>query len=175
MANADSSDDDSVRSSGSYSTSTPFVTQLEYEDGSDVPYKQMHQGEWVPFGPYFGMPEGVEPICRSLCDKNDYLVGQWRDNGDVLMVSTIHNGHDTCMKKRRRPQESQNNKRHVQRVWGENHTVTKIPGMINDYNSWMNGVDKADQFITYYRTKLRCRRTWMPICTVWILSGSMHS
>ena len=27
----------------------------------------------------------------------------------------------------------------------------------------MNGVDIADQLIAYYRPKLRCRRTWMPI------------
>ena len=27
----------------------------------------------------------------------------------------------------------------------------------------MNGVDKADQLIAYYRPKVRCRRTWMPI------------
>lgn len=27
----------------------------------------------------------------------------------------------------------------------------------------MLGIDKADQFIAYYRPKIRCRRTWIPI------------
>jgi hypothetical protein len=49
-------------------------------------------------------------------------------------------------------------------VWGNNYSAKlEIPKMINDYNHWMNGVGKADQLISYYRTKLRCRRTWMPV------------
>ena len=52
----------------------------------------------------------------------------------------------------------------MQTVWGNNYSAKlEIPKMINDYNHWMNGVDKADQLISYYRTKLRCRQTWMPI------------
>jgi hypothetical protein len=38
-----------------------------------------------------------------------------------------------------------------------------IPKVIDDYNHWMCGVDKADQLIAYYRPNLRCRRTWMPL------------
>ena len=38
-----------------------------------------------------------------------------------------------------------------------------IPGCIDDYNHWMNGIDKCDQFVAYYRNCLRCRRIWMPI------------
>jgi hypothetical protein len=38
-----------------------------------------------------------------------------------------------------------------------------MPQVIDDYNHWMLGVDKADQFIAYYRAKIRCRQTWMPI------------
>ena len=39
----------------------------------------------------------------------------------------------------------------------------RIPGCIDDYNHWMNGVDKCDQFVAYYRNCLRCRHIWMPI------------
>ena len=39
----------------------------------------------------------------------------------------------------------------------------RIPGCIDDYNHWMNGVNKCDQFVAYYRNCLRCRRIWMPI------------
>ena len=38
-----------------------------------------------------------------------------------------------------------------------------IPGCIDDYNHWMNGVNKCDQFVAYYRNCLRCRHIWMPI------------
>lgn len=38
----------------------------------------------------------------------------------------------------------------------------KIPKPIDDYNLYMGGVDRSDQLRSYYATKLRCRRTWMP-------------
>ena len=38
-----------------------------------------------------------------------------------------------------------------------------IPKVIDDYNNWMNGVDKADQLISNYRHNLRCRRIWLPL------------
>ena len=39
----------------------------------------------------------------------------------------------------------------------------KIPKVIDDYNHWMGGVDKADQLISSYRPNVRCRRVWMPM------------
>jgi hypothetical protein len=56
------------------------------------------------------------------------------------------------------------NRTHVQSVWG-NQGVTniQIPLVIDDYNHYMGGVDKADQLIAYYRPDLRCRRVWMPL------------
>ena len=41
--------------------------------------------------------------------------------------------------------------------------TVKIPQIINDYNHWMLGVDLVDQLIAYYRPKIRCRCTWMPL------------
>ena len=41
--------------------------------------------------------------------------------------------------------------------------ILHIPGVIDDYNHWMLGVDESDQLIAYYRPELRCRRIWMPI------------
>jgi hypothetical protein len=39
-----------------------------------------------------------------------------------------------------------------------------IPCVIDDYNHWMSGCDKAyHQMISYYRPRLRCRRTWLPM------------
>ena len=49
-------------------------------------------------------------------------------------------------------------------VWGDEWKAeVNIPTVINDYNQWMNGVDIVDQLIAYYRPKLRCQRTWMPL------------
>jgi hypothetical protein len=48
-------------------------------------------------------------------------------------------------------------------VWGSQAVVPIcIPGVIDDYNHWMGGVDKADH-IASYEINLRYRRTWMPI------------
>ena len=82
------------------------------------------------------------------------------------MVSSCHMGtKDKNIKKaRKRPRKNQINRDNVRIIWGNEHTVhVKIPLLIDDYNHWMLGVDLADQLISYYRSKLRCRRTWMPI------------
>ena len=39
----------------------------------------------------------------------------------------------------------------------------KIPKVINDYNHWMGGVDKANQLISNFWPNLRYRRVWLPI------------
>lgn len=43
-----------------------------------------------------------------------------------------------------------------------------IPRMINEYNSFMNGVDIADQLRGSYSTQQTTRRSWMP-CWYWQL------
>jgi len=100
-------------------------------------------------------------------DERNFLIGRWVDNNIVKMVSTVHRGMDTeCVEReRRRPRTTATNKTHVNEVWGPDQPtrLIKIPKMIDDYNHWMGGVDKADQLIAYYRPELRCRRVWMPI------------
>ena len=52
----------------------------------------------------------------------------------------------------------------IRLVWGDDHVVSiKIPTLINDYNMWMLGVDLVGQLITYYRPKICCGQTWMPL------------
>ena len=99
-----------------------------------------------------------------LLKEEHQLTCRWVDNNIVTMVSTVHNGYEKIKKTRRRPRPTATNRRHVQAVWGNNGTAEiEIPGVIDDYNHWMGGVDKADQLIAYYRPPLRCRRTWMPL------------
>jgi Transposase IS4 len=127
-----------------------------------------------------GRPGKAEPFppteMKAITDKRfnslylmhhpkNFLVARWYDNKDVLLVSTVHKGDETILKNRRRPRVTQANRGHVDRVWANNAYIIpiNIPTMIDDYNHWMGGVDRADQLIAYYRPNLRCQRTWMPI------------
>lgn len=67
-------------------------------------------------------------------------------------------------RKQKKPRKTATNRRHLETVWGPNFIRTiSIPRIIDDYNHWMLGVDKADQLIAYYQPKLCCCRTWMPL------------
>jgi hypothetical protein len=93
-----------------------------------------------------------------------YLIYRWIDNSEVLMVSSQHTGEETITRQRHKPRVNTTNRHHLETVWGANPMVPlDIPGVFDDYNHWMGGVDKADQLIAYYRPNLHCRRTWMPI------------
>ena len=82
------------------------------------------------------------------------------------MVSNIHTGDSTeqVLRNRRKPRLNEFNRKHVRLIWGDQHRKQlEIPKIINDYNHWMLGVDVVNQLIAYYRPKIRCRRTWVPI------------
>ena len=83
--------------------------------------------------------------------KYKFVIMRWVDNKELLMVTTMHAPAATARKTRKHPRETAINKARVRSVWGENHEVTiSIPLIINDYNQWMGGVDRADQLIAYY-------------------------
>jgi len=114
-----------------------------------------------------GLPKRSKTLLMTaltLCISSMILLTFLIDNNVVTMVSTIHTGRETVLRQRRRPRITQVNRNHIRSVWG-NHAVfpIEIPGVIDDYNHWMLGVDKSDQLIAYYRPEIRCRRTWMPI------------
>ena len=99
-------------------------------------------------------------------DKNNFRIFRWVDNSIVKLVSNVHRGtkDESVEKSRRRPKMNQTNKDGVVKVWGNQPRVDiKIPGIIDDYNHWMLGVDVADQMILSYRPQIRCCRTWMPL------------
>ena len=98
--------------------------------------------------------------------KGNFRMFRWIDNNIVKMVSNIHMGteDEVIMKPRKKPRLNEFNRKHICLVWGDDHVVSiKIPTLINNYNMWMLGVDLVDQLIAYYRPKIRCRRTWMPL------------
>ena len=98
-------------------------------------------------------------------DEYGTLLARWMDNGMVFCCSTMHKAGNTIKRMRKRPRKTQNNRNHVDRIWGENGAVEiYIPTLIDDYNYWMGGVDVADQRISYYHpSQLVCKRTWIPI------------
>ena len=76
----------------------------------------------------------------------------WKDTRDVMLLSTMHaaTGDDT-----------------VQRHAEENgtHVILQVPvpPAVVDYNSFMGGVDKCDQFCTYYTIKHKRKKWWKVI------------
>ena len=93
-------------------------------------------------------------------DKNNYRMFRWVDNSVVKFVSNVHTGKkdESIEKDRRRPRVNLVNKNAVRVIWGdEARKNIKIPGIVDDYNHWMLGVDVADQLISSLRPKLRCR------------------
>jgi len=80
------------------------------------------------------------------------------------MVSTVHDGTEVIETVRKRPRTTQQNRRRIATAFGNDAVKTmEIPAVIYDYNHWMGGVDKADQLISYYKPRIRCRRIWMPL------------
>ena len=71
---------------------------------------------------------------------------KWMDKRQVAMLSTIHN--DTTIDKHRR-----------MRTATDGTEVIQTPKAIDEYSSYMGGVDKADQLITYYGFA-HCTRKW---------------
>ena len=90
----------------------------------------------------------------------------WIDNNIMKMVSNVHMGtkDEAIISPRKKPHINEYNRKRIQLVWGTDHVVTvKIPQIINNYNYWMLGVDLVDQLIAYYRPKVQCCCTWMPL------------
>ena len=99
-----------------------------------------------------------------LDDRNNYRIFIWVDNNIVTMVSTVHTGYEKISRIRRSPSVNIINRESVKKIWGDQgEKEIQIPGVIDDYNYNMLGVDKLDQFIAYYRPDMRCRCYWMDL------------
>lgn len=73
-------------------------------------------------------------------------VVHWRDNKDVYAISTAYSDHLTYVK---RPVESATN--------------VSCPYIIHDYNTFMGGVDLADQLMCYYSVGRKSMKLWQRV------------
>ena len=72
---------------------------------------------------------------------------QWQDKRLVTMLSTIHN--DDMISKRRRTRHAVGGREEIEK-----------PVMIEEYNTYMGGVDKGDQLLSYYGFNHRTIKWW---------------
>ena len=75
--------------------------------------------------------------------RNNILAVHWKDKHDVFSLSAIHNPGETV----------------IQRYKGD---VPK-PNMIIDYNKHMGGVDKCDQYLSYYNICHKSVKWWKKV------------
>ena len=95
-----------------------------------------------------------------------FQIFRWVDNNVVKMVSNVHMRakDESVMKQTKKPRVNEFNRKYILLVWGDEHIVAvKIPQIINSCNQWMLGVNLVDQLIAYYRSRVCCCRTWMPL------------
>jgi hypothetical protein len=86
----------------------------------------------------------------------------WKDAQVVLFSSTVHDGHSTVVRPRKRPHNA--TQKEIATTWGSCHVKDKpIPTAIDDYNHHMGAVDQADQSRKVYNRRTRQRRTWKPL------------
>ncbi|XP_048575717.1 piggyBac transposable element-derived protein 4-like [Nematostella vectensis] len=77
------------------------------------------------------------------------LAQQWKDNRPVTILSSIECANDYVIVSRKVKSREQ---------W--TNIEVRQPMAINNYNSYMNGVDRSDQLMTKNNALSKCRRWW---------------
>jgi hypothetical protein len=82
-------------------------------------------------------------ICYNLPDRN-FLMMRWVDPGEVDMVTTVPDGYEKVLK-RKRPRENDKYRNRIRTVWRNEWGVDiSIPQVIGDYDNNMGDFDKAN-------------------------------
>jgi Transposase IS4 len=85
----------------------------------------------------------------------------WKDSQVVLFMTTISDAQTGISRVRKRPNGKD---KWVRAEFGDlPFKRLEIPEFIDLYNHFMNGVDRADQIRSYYRSNHRNYRTWKPL------------
>jgi hypothetical protein len=115
---------------------------------------------------------------------NGVLISAWQDSNVVRFATTIHTGKEWVIRERKKPKGTSTSatitkvlfeafpnsialqkaaKLGCKRKEYVHRRLLPIPGMVNDYNHFMNGVDIADQLQAKFTTKQRTHRSWLPL------------
>ena len=107
----------------------------------------------------------------------------WQDSNKVGFCSTIHDGTEWIVRKRKKPKSSSTSATITkqpfatfnppnQRKESYEHTrLLPIPGMTDDYNHYIGGVDIADQLRAGFSTQQRGVKPWRALF-YWLLDTS---
>ena len=79
--------------------------------------------------------------------KENLMFLKWKDKREVTLLTTLHD--DATIMKRRRTSS----------VVGGYEEIVK-PQAIEQYNKYMGGVDKLDQYLSYYNFNRRTKKWW---------------
>ena len=108
------------------------------------------------------IPWGTQYCCLSQ-DKQSVQFG-WQDARIVLFMSTVHNGKQWVIRRRRRPAKTSTNSKTTRKPFGNRvEKEMKIPKWVDEYNHNMNAVDRFDQSKAECELKRLCYRTWKPL------------
>jgi hypothetical protein len=99
----------------------PSVMALLREMGVGTVGTARRRRRWSPFNDLHDFRFNT---FYHMNDKDNYLVGRWIDDAEVLFVSNIHNPEVTVDSIRRRPRETCYNRHTVRAVFREIHPNT---------------------------------------------------
>jgi hypothetical protein len=112
------------------------------------------------------------------------LISAWQDSAIVRFATTIHTGKEWPIQERKKPKGTSTSAAITKvlfEAFSSDPTLKKaakpgrrckeyvhrqllpIPGMVDDYNHFMNGVDVADQLWAKFTTEQRTHRSWLPL------------
>jgi len=83
----------------------------------------------------------------SECKEDDMVFIKWKDKREVTVLTSIHDDSTVNVQRRSR------------NVQGGTEEIHK-PYAIDQYNKFMGGVDKQDQFLSYYGFTRRTNKWW---------------
>jgi hypothetical protein len=107
----------------------------------------------------------------------------WQDSNKVGFCSTIHDGIEWIVQKRKKPKSTSTSVTITKQPFAtfnsssrykesyEHTRLLPIPGMTDDYNHYMGGVDIANQLRTGFSTQQRGVKPWMALF-YWLLDTS---
>lgn len=95
--------------------------------------------------------KGMKPGDFDSASSGEISFCKWKDRGkkNVIIISSLHDPSVTC-------KISRTNKK------GEKEEL-RCPKPVADYNVYMGGVDRFDQYMSYYNIAWKSRRWWMKI------------